>query len=140
MSRIKKSNHKWEPYKYDVDPVVIKAGKIIHWAKYTEEANVDCEIYPTLEKYGMLKEEMFDNKAFVGDIEAYGDLRASKDRELKIEQMWLSMPLELREKYGHNKNLFLDDLPNLHNQLIAEIKALEQQEQIVETPTTEVKE
>lgn len=115
----------WKPYVYEEDPVVEKAGKTIHWKEFTKEANVDCEIYPTLAKYGMLKEEMFDNKAFVGDIEAYGDLRASKDRELAIEKMWLSMPIELRAQYGHNKNLFLDDLPNLHDKLVAEIKAQE---------------
>lgn len=119
----------WKPYVYEEDPVVEKAGKTIHWKEFTKEANVDCEIYPTLAKYGMLKEEMFDNKAFVGDIEAYGDLRASKDRELAIEKMWLSMPIKLRAQYGHNKNLFLDDLPNLHDKLLKEIKEKEQQEQ-----------
>lgn len=135
MSFRKKQAHKWEPIKYEENPYSIKAGKKIYWREFTQAANQDCEVYPTLAKYGMLPETIFDNKAFDGDIEAYGDLRTSLDRQVAIENMWLSMPLEMRRKYGHNKNAFLDDLPNLYKQITEkqEAEAKAQQEQTTQT-------
>lgn len=134
MSFRKKQAHKWEPLKYEENPYSIKAGKKIFWREFTKEANQDCEIYPTLEKYGMLPESMFDNKAFEGDIEAFGNLRTALDRQIAIDNMWLSMPLEMRRKYGHNKNAFLDDLPNIQKEIFEKQQA-QQQTQTEQTET-----
>lgn len=113
-----KDGNQPEIRKIEEDPVVEQAGKKIHWKQFTKEANVDVEIYPTLEKYkGILPESMFDNKAWEGEIESFGDKRTVEDRRIALDNMWLSMPLELRRQYGHNKDAFLEDLPNLDKKI-----------------------
>lgn len=127
---------------YDDNPYVIKCGKKVYWKEYTETAQRegDVEIYPTLKKYGlqtpdMLPEKMFDNQAFIGDLEEFGDLRQNLDRKVKAEQMWLNLPIKIREKFGHSIDNFIDGAPKFLEELKAvelakQPKAPEQAEQI----------
>lgn len=128
--------------KYDENPFIIKKGQKIFIKEFTKQANQDCEIYPTLEKYGLttpeqLPEKMFDNQAYIGDLEEFQDLRTNLDRQLKAKQMWQNLPLTIREKFGHDINRFIDESPKFLEELKNKVA---QQQKLVEPSKPIVKE
>lgn len=113
--------------KYNQDEYFVKKGKKIFIKEFTKLANEDCEIYPTLEKYGLqtpeqLPEKMFDNQAFVGDLEEFKDLRTSLDKQIKAKQMWDNLPLSIRDKFGNDIHRFVDESPKFLKELQAKIQ------------------
>lgn len=128
--------------KYDQDEYFVKKGKKIFIKEFTKLANEDCEIYPTLEKYGLttpeqLPEKMFDNQAFVGDLEDFKDLRTSLDRQIKAKQMWENLPLSIRDKFGHDINRFVDESPKFLEELKSKIQEQQAPKIVNETPKEE---
>ena len=89
------------------DPKLLKFGKEIDVRTWINKNNVDCEIYETLEKYGKIKKNAVDMPQIIGEFEQL-DLRKHLDREIATGQMWEGLPLEVRQEFRHDKNLFAE--------------------------------
>lgn len=89
------------------NPKIIKFGKEIDVRTWINEANIDCEIYPTLEKYGSLPRQIPDLQQIIGEMEPL-DLRSYLDREIITTNMWESLPLDVRKEFNHDRHLFAD--------------------------------
>ena len=89
------------------DPKLIKYGKEIDVKTWIHENNVDCEIYETLEKYGTVKMAKADHEGIVGDMEKL-DLRQALDRKIASENLWASLPLDVRKEFNHNVDEFME--------------------------------
>lgn len=94
--------------KFDQEISVMKAGQKIIWKDYIRENNVDCEIYPTLEKYGCLKPIELNIELLHGDMSEFSDLRTNLDRKIKADKMWRGLPLDIRAQFNHDINEFID--------------------------------
>lgn len=88
----------------------IKCGKKVNIYNLIQESREDTEIYGTLEKYGCIKTQKLSATELA---EAYGDFRNAADLRTSIEQvkaaddLWYSLPLEMRREFGHSKAEFL---------------------------------
>ena len=73
-----------------------------------QEARADTEIYPTLEKYGCLDRITRDTAAIYGDFTEIKELRNVIEQSNKAEELWKSLPLDMREHFQNNKELFME--------------------------------
>lgn len=91
---------------YDPEKItVLKKGKIVNVQEEIQAANVDLEIKPTLEKYGMVP-NMLQQIATVPDelaeINSLGDVL---EMNKQAEALYMTLPADFREKVGSAKNL-----------------------------------
>lgn len=83
-----------------------KANKTFNVYDYIQEGREDTEIEPTLKKYGCIPTIREDNEALYQSFGEYKDLRGVLDQKIKAEQMFYSLPVETREKFGNDINKF----------------------------------
>lgn len=89
---------------------ITKAGKTYNVYDNIQESREDTEIYPTLEKYGCIEGHMLEdpNKIYA-DFQMFGDLRTMKEQQMKADEMFYNLPLEVRQKFNNDKNIFMKD-------------------------------
>lgn len=90
-------------------PKLKKAGKEFDVHDWIQEGREDTEIYATLEKYGCLDRMETDANTLYGDMSEISDLRNVIEQAQRADEMWNSLPLELRREFQHNKSLFMEN-------------------------------
>ena len=88
---------------------ILRAGKKVNLWQMIQDANVDCEIYPTLEKYGSLKPIETNYELLYGDLGEINGLRDLKDKEIRAKNMWDNLPIEIRNEFGNNRYTFMQE-------------------------------
>lgn len=86
-----------------------KAGKTYNVYDKIQENREDTEIYPTLEKYGCIDRMMLDTQGVYADFQEFKGLREMKDQQIKADEMFYSLPLDVRIQFQNDKNLFMRD-------------------------------
>lgn len=96
---------------FDKDKITLKkAGQEYNVYDMIQEAREDTELYPTLEKYGCIEGHMsLDSGKMYADFKEFKDLRTLKDMERKADEMFYSLPLEIRQKFNNDKSVFMRD-------------------------------
>ena len=106
------------------NPKLKKYGQELDVREWINENNVDCEIYETLEKYGTVKQRQADLPQIVGEMEQL-DLRKFLDRQIATENLWKSLPLDVRKEFKNNENEFMEKGIEWMNNKIEELKPKE---------------
>lgn len=114
-----------------------KAGKKFNVYDKIQEAREDTEIIPTLRKYGCIDRMELDHHAVYGDFREYGDLRDLKDKQIKANNMFYSLPLETRQKFNNDINQFIKDGEKYVKQLVDRDIARAKEQAELNKPTTE---
>lgn len=90
---------------FDRDEEITVKGekvKITEWIN-AEEPN---DIYYQLDKYGCLDKITTDKKALYADFKELVTLRDLQDIQVKANNMWAKLPIDIREKFNHDVNQF----------------------------------
>lgn len=128
---------------FDKDEIcTVKAGKKYNNYQAIQDAREDTEIYPTLEKYGSIEQASQIMNRTTNELEGFGaDLRGIKNlRDIfeiqkQADTLWLNLPLDVREAFGHSKETMIKDGAKILDGYIAKKQAeyekivKEQQEQ-----------
>lgn len=127
---------------FDKDTITLtKAGKTFNVYDKIQENREDTEIYPTLEKYGCIDRMMLDTQGVYADFQEFKGLREMKEQQIKAEQMFNSLPLDVRIQFQNDKNLFMRDGEKWVKELIDKQTAAENKKYpTTENKTTEKKE
>lgn len=112
-----------------------KAGKTYNVYDKIQENREDTEIYPTLEKYGCIDRMMLDAQGVYADFQEFKGLREMKEQQIKADEMFYNLPLDIRIKFQNDKNLFM----RYGEKWIEEIIAKEEANKNKTFPTTEDK-
>lgn len=95
---------------FDKDNITLtKAGKTYNVYDKIQENREDTEIYTTLEKYGCIDRMMLDTQGVYADFQDFKGLREMKEQQIKADQMFNSLPLDVRIQFQNDKNLFMRD-------------------------------
>ena len=82
--------------------MMTKAGQTFNVYDYIQEQRDDTELYPTLQKYGCIPQQLLDtNKAFA-DFTEFNDLRDLNDQQIKAKEMFYNLPADIRQKFNNN--------------------------------------
>lgn len=93
---------------FDKDTITLtKAGKAFNVYDKIQENREDTEIYPTLEKYGCIDRMMLDTRGVYADFQEFKGLREMKEQQIKADEMFNSLPLDVRIQFQNDKNLFM---------------------------------
>lgn len=121
---------------FDKDTITLtKAGKAFNVYDKIQENREDTEIYPTLEKYGCIDRMMLDTRGVYADFQEFKGLREMKEQQIKADEMFNSLPLDVRIQFQNDKNLFMRDGKKWIKELIDKETAAGNKEY----PTTENK-
>ncbi len=125
---------------FDKNKIMLtKAGKTYNVYDKIQEAREDTEIYPTLEKYGCINRMMLNTQGVYDDFTVYKGLRELKEQQKMAEQMFYNLPLETRQKFNNDMNLFVKDGEAYIKKLLDEEKKAMETQQVAQTgKTTEV--
>lgn len=110
-----------------------KAGETYNVYDKIQESREDTEIYPTLEKYGCIDRMILNKKGVYADFQEFKGLRELKEQQIKADEMFYSLPLDVRTKFQNDKNLFMRD----GEKWIKEVIAKEEANNNKTYPTTE---
>lgn len=95
---------------FDKDSITLtKAGKTFNVYDKIQENREDTEIYPTLEKYGCIDRMMLNTQGVYADFQEFKGLREMKEQQIKADQMFNSLPIDVRLQFQNDKNLFMRD-------------------------------
>lgn len=103
-----------------------KAGKEFNVYDKIQENREDTEIYPTLEKYGCIDKMMLNKEGVYGDFTQYKGLRELKEQQEMAKNMFYNLPLETRQKFNNDMNVFIKDGEKYMKNLIDEEKQKKQ--------------
>lgn len=98
--------------------VVTRGKEKIEWRSYIRQNNIDVEIYPTLKKYGCLKEEQLNAHGIAGEFEEFQDITGAHNKKVELERMFNSLPLETRALFNHSIDDFTDHGQEYVNNII----------------------
>lgn len=90
------------------NPKLVKCGKEFDVREWINEAREDTEIYPTLEKYGCIDRMKLDAEGVYGDFTEMNSLRSLIEKAEKADEMWSNLPIDVREHFQNNKQLFVE--------------------------------
>lgn len=90
------------------NPKLIKCGKEFDVREWINSGREDTEIYPTLEKYGCIDRMKLDVEGVFGDFTEMKDMRSLIEQAQKADEMWHNLPMEVREHFQNNKQLFVE--------------------------------
>lgn len=90
-------------------PKLKKAGKEFDVHDFIQENREDTEIYPTLEKYGSLEKITINSEVLYGDMTRIKGLRDIHEQIEESQQLWDSLPFEIRHEFQGNKRLFMEN-------------------------------
>lgn len=95
---------------FDKDKITLtKAGKTFNVYDKIQENREDTEIYPTLEKYGCIDRMMLNTQGVYADFQEFKGLREMKEQQIKADEMFYNLPLDVRIQFQNDKNLFMRD-------------------------------
>lgn len=106
----KKPEIKDKPKSIDITKTVMQAGKTINWKKFTQENNVDLDIYEVREKYdGQYRNRLkYDPEIEAAEIDHTMTLEKVYERNKAIQNQWLSLPESVRKEFNNDINEFTD--------------------------------
>lgn len=94
----------------DLNATVNQAGKKINWKKFTQENNVDLDIYEVRQKYdGEYRNRLkYDPEIEKAEIDHTMTLDKVYERNKAIKNQWLNLPEEVRLEFHNDVNEFVD--------------------------------
>lgn len=122
----------FEAKKIDTNAIVMQAGKAINWKKFTQDNNVDLDIYEVREKYdGEYRNRLkYDPEIEAAEIDHTMTLEKVYERNKAIQNQWLNLPEKIRMEFNNNVNEFVDRgqqwLNNKREEIIKERKKREE--------------
>lgn len=126
------------PQSFDKNTISLtKAGQTFNVYDKIQEGREDTEIYPTLQKYGCIDRMMLNKEDIYQDFKNFKNisLRDLKAQQQLANNMWQKLPLETRQKFNNDKNVFLKDGEKYIKQLIDEdLKNMEISKPITTVP------
>ena len=110
MSFYHKSNREDKPKVIDTEAIVMQAGKPINWKRFTQENNVDLDIYEVRAKYdGEYRNRLkYDPEVEAAEIDHTMTLEKVFERNKAIKNQWLNLPEEVRREFNNDVNEFTD--------------------------------
>ena len=130
------------PQSFDKNAISLtKAGQTFNVYDKIQEGREDTEIYPTLQKYGCIDRMMLNKQDIYQDFTNYKniDLRDLKAQQQLANTMWQKLPLETRQKFNNDKNVFLKDgekyIKNLIDEDLKKAEAMKPIEKPIENVT-----
>ena len=110
MSFYHKSDYPDTEKRIDTEAVVMQAGKPINWKKFTQDNNVDLDIYEVREKYdGEYRNRLkIDPEIEMAEIDHTMTLEKVYERNKAIKNQWLNLPEEVRKEFNNDVNEFYD--------------------------------
>lgn len=131
---------------FDKEKICIeKYGKKINVYDMIQEAREDTEIYPTLEKYGCIDKMMLNREDVYTDyteLQKMRDLRGIKEYQIKANNMFYNLPLEVRKEFNNDINKFTKEADEYIKKLKAEdakkLAETKQQETVTTKPKVDV--
>lgn len=119
---------------FDKDKITLKkAGKEFNVYQWIQEAREDTEVIPTLEKYGCIDRMILNKEEMYQDFTNFKDLRTLNDQIKKADEMFNNLPIEIKQKFGNNKSMFMAEGEKW---LTEEIKKEQEKNKPVVTETT----
>lgn len=119
---------------FDKDKITLKkAGKEFNVYQYIQENREDTEVIPTLEKYGCIDRMILNKEEMYQDFTNFKDLRTLNDQIRKADEMFNNLPIEIKQKFGNNKSMFMAEGEKW---LAEEIKKEQEKNKPVVTETT----
>lgn len=119
-------------------------GKKINLYDYIQENGTDCAINDVINKYGTgvgINKITKSPEEIITDFGDYNDLMTFKNREIKAEEMFNSLPVKIKQQFNNSKQEFMDKGLAWAQNLINEEKAkTETQTKLAETTTTTTEE
>ena len=116
---------------FDKDKITLtKAGKTFNVYQSIQEAREDTEILPTLQKYGCIDRMITNHTQIIGDLTELSNLRSLHEMTKKSNEIWQSLPLEVRKEFNNNKNEFIDKGMDWAKRKVAEKKAKEENKDV----------
>lgn len=95
---------------FDKEKITLKkAGKEFNVYDKIQENSEDTEIYEVLEKYGCIDKIILNKTDVYADFTNFKDLRGLKEQQIAANNMFYSLPLEVRQKFNNDKNIFVKD-------------------------------
>lgn len=91
------------------NPKLKRAGQELDVRTWIEEGREDTEIYPTLEKYGCIDKLIVNTQQVYGDLTEILDLRSSIEQIKKADELWKSLPLDMRKEFLGDKKRFMEE-------------------------------
>lgn len=100
----------FEAKKIDTNATVIQAGKPINWKKFTQDNNIDLDIYEVREKYdGEYRNHLkYDPEIEAAEIDHTMTLEKVYERNKAIQNQWLNLPEQVRMEFNNDVNEFID--------------------------------
>lgn len=117
------------------EPQYTRNGKKINLFQQIQEANIDTEIYPTLEKYGCIDKINTNVNAVFGDMTEYKNLRDFQQKEQKLNEMWNNLDINIRKEFGNDKYEFANKGENWIKNKINEMKIKAETKTEIKTET-----
>lgn len=106
----KMPERKFEAKKIDTTAIVMQAGKPINWKKFTQDNNVDLDIYEVREHYdGEYRNRLkYDPEIEAAEIDHTMTLEKVYERNKAIRNQWLNLPEQVRMEFNNDVNEFVD--------------------------------
>lgn len=106
----KMPERKFKAKKIDTTATVMQAGKPINWKKFTQENNIDLDIYEVREKYdGEYRNRLkYDPEIEAAEIDHTMTLEKVYERNKAIQNQWLNLPEQVRMEFNNDVNEFVD--------------------------------
>lgn len=94
----------------DTNKCVVQAGKVICWKKFIQENNKDLNIYEVLEKYNgkYVNRLKYDPEVEKAEIDHTLTLDKVFERQERLKEQFLNLPLEVRKEFNNDVNEFTD--------------------------------
>lgn len=87
---------------------IVKKGKKINVREAINEANVDCEIYETLEKHNMINTHNRPNISELINQVGELTLMTSLEKIRTANDIWTNLPLSIRQEFNNDVHKFID--------------------------------
>lgn len=91
------------------EPTIEIKGAKIKVRDWINENNTDCEIYETLEKYGIINVRKMNDEELKAIASEIGNmnLMEAMDRLKEGEKIWKDLPLEMRKEFNNDVEEFI---------------------------------
>ena len=106
----KMPERKFKAKEIDTTAIVMQAGQPINWKKFTQENNVDLDIYEVRERYdGQYRNRLkYDPEVEAAEIDHTMTLDKVYERNKAIQNQWLNLPEKIRMEFNNDVNEFVD--------------------------------
>lgn len=122
---------------FDPEKIMIKQnGKMVNVYDMIQEARTDTEIYPTLYRYGCLDKMQINAQDVYQEFDQLFTLRDIYEQKQKADELWASLPLEVRKEFNGNPQEFMQNGEKwLKNKIAEQTKAEMTKSDTTETET-----